>query len=1585
MTLVAKGWSVPTTSSCSVARTSMPNDKPLPAIPTARPLPTVLTIEARRHRLRFIRQVLREDASDSISENAKETWAQCIEEALDELSASMTRGGWLGGIKQGRELLAHKRVAQQKALAQDAQEALKHPKKSASQKTGSPDIPSSGSPSKLTLNQVKDLVAQSHTPAPKSVAKHLLLCVAPLGSRLAISRTAGVVLPASASCKFSNGVFTLPDEGQSTILLGLDGWDSIISPDEGPTRLVGGTFSFVGVASSTQHALLSKALRVATYVHLSLVLEQHFLSSSHVQLHFPKPRVAATHRSFQSHQTAHQEDTRARQQRNSFLPTPGGILSYLSKKAGLYRSNSSTSVSSRGTSFDLSRPPTVEDSPIASVDTSSTPSRRFSFVHDVRPSFLKPTSPKPGPELPFATLVHNIEQCKELYSTSTGVVVKPPTLIVGLAEKEKQYPERKLKGDERTGLSSILGWDGKESRGKGMSGTSGFVRHQGISALYSLYVPSSESTTPSSSESTSPSRASLVIPDARPSLIACGQPRWVSYRYYSRDQSLDKCLGEVITEWVSCSGLHCSESSQCKLKRGEHEMRFIHGGVCIAVKVQQAEEEAPWREDDIEMWQSCDVCGAQTKQTIMSDGTYLFSFAKFIELLVYSPEIHRLHPTLCDHTSPSPSPSSPSSPSSPKSTTSPPSNRPSLSILRHFRRGSGTVSFSLTAIDEIFELKVPRLQILRMYGEKASKESPTTGTRTSTSMVSTISEVEERSTEAEKRVLRREIKTWWEGVADHIDKLEGVFNGEDPNAFRKSLPRLPSSDDPFDDDIDDMDVATPTKATITGLPISLTPLSFPQSSSNDYFVHHHAHSISSNSSTSTQTVSATTTNATPAPAPAPAPSADPAELLSRLRHTFQRIEQSLYYQLSKSPLSSLNDVRRSFLCASMGASKRLAAWQQKHLPADVAEAVGNTVLCVEPEWWAKGCHAVPGSNVVVRENDWGSIIAFTLGTVDYQHELASMALPRSARAQPSSPASTSPSTTTSTGTSFFSPSRGFRFFTSSTQSQPDPDQEDVVWYEPESFSSVISRKEHPKDATYLLSIREVLRQRAAVDGPSTLSPSRFVPSAGQGSAGSKSANGAPPSAWAKPDVQVSMEAADGIVSCLPENAESAGRILQEIESAEVSRPGSAMSGALGSLEGYIRRGKSGSTLSVSTKSDATIGKERSSPAESAPPPEVPPKELEDGHLDAGHGATASGASPIPSTHSTLSLSSAFSSGLGYAMRLISTQVEPEKPTLPSKGPHGLLSTDGIYIDDKPHIKYDWTVGKRLKFSCTAYYAKQFDLLRRRCGIEDWFLHSLSRSANWAAEGGKSRANFWKTSDDRLIIKTLVNAWNVADLQVLLELAPSYFRYMDTTAKRATVLAKLLGFYTIEIRNLETGTVQARADLLVMENLFYSHKIVKTFDLKGIQGRKIKPGDDGTHHSKTLFDGEWIEGQQRTLTLVQPHSKAILREAIRNDAEFLAKSNIMDYSLLLGVDEENKQIACGLVDTIGSYTFAKTLEYKAKQGLNSGKEVTVIPPAEYQERFVNALERYFLPCPDKWSQPMDGVKVSGDPNSLPSVL
>lgn len=150
--------------------------------------------------------------------------------------------------------------------------------------------------------------------------------------------------------------------------------------------------------------------------------------------------------------------------------------------------------------------------------------------------------------------------------------------------------------------------------------------------------------------------------------------------------------------------------------------------------------------------------------------------------------------------------------------------------------------------------------------------------------------------------------------------------------------------------------------------------------------------------------------------------------------------------------------------------------------------------------------------------------------------------------------------------------------------------------------------------------------------------------------------------------------------------------------------------------------------------------------------------------------------------------------------------------------------------------------------------------------------------------------------------------------MLIELGPSYFRYMDSTVKKPTVLAKLLGFYTVEIRNLETGNTQSKADLLVMENLFYDKNIVKTFDLKGIQGRRVKANSKSSTGNKTLFDGEWIEGarliflllihidgaalltgQQRALTLLHPHAKIALQDAIKSDSEYLSKANIMDYS------------------------------------------------------------------------------------------
>lgn len=369
-----------------------------------------------------------------------------------------------------------------------------------------------------------------------------------------------------------------------------------------------------------------------------------------------------------------------------------------------------------------------------------------------------------------------------------------------------------------------------------------------------------------------------------------------------------------------------------------------------------------------------------------------------------------------------------------------------------------------------------------------------------------------------------------------------------------------------------------------------------------------------------------------------------------------------------------------------------------------------------------------------------NFISPSLSSADYQRELGSMSLGRLASSTTSVP---SPAFTPATNQSSFF---GNKLFGSST-AQPDPDQEDVVWHEPEAHSAVVSRKEHPRDHTSILSIREVLRNKSTIEGVSGLS-SRT------GSAdGSKSRNAsglALPSARAKPVTEISKLAAGGEVGGLPES-ESAGKILQEIDTASTDSHTSSAADSESSKsrfgEAHIRRG--GASSLVSDRSDSTIGPEKEVP------PALPLKDDE------------------PTTPGPAQSGSFFAvtNTITSAMRfMLSPNDHSQAFSQPFKNQHSLLNTDAFNIDERPHIKYDWMIGKRMKFSCTVYYAKQFDGLRRRCGIEDIFLKSLGRSTNWAAEGGKSKANFWKTSDDRFIIKTLVNAWNVADLYAY----PFYF-------------------------------------------------------------------------------------------------------------------------------------------------------------------------------------------------------------------
>ncbi|KAI0631410.1 hypothetical protein C8Q77DRAFT_1218908 [Trametes polyzona] len=1567
-------------------------EKPLPDLPsssrTSRHTPNLtFTIEARAHLHRFVARAL--DEEPDIRD--RDTWSERIEAALDELGASISRGGWLAGLRRARYVRKRRHDEEVRRRAEERAKKDKEEEEKAKGKTvkgrsrmrevvlddSRSEIVPTDEERNAALAQLRDLALRPSIPTPKPSLKHLLLAVSGLNGQAAEpAEDMGFRLVRPAiGCTFRAGEFVLPkaaapiDETDAAILYGLDEWDACLLTVPDPLQVVGGTFRLKGLYSPAQYGALCRVLRLSVFMYLSLLLEQDLLSNSHVQMHYPKPAIP-TLPSFPTavERSSSTPDVKDKSKRDS----GSGLWSFLTKKTEdfIQRASNVAPVAVRRGSLEL--PLTQKFSRHTSLphrpDGGFLP-RRLSLLSTVSSRLSQEGSGEPN-NLPYTTGARRIDSWKDLLSTTPGVVFSPPRFLLDIAEQERKDPGRRLAGDEKAALTSILGWHGKESLVRGIVGMAGFVRHQGLLALYSEHVPGTSSIVsppPTPNQSTGLSSAEALLPLR----VACsGLPRkWIHYRYYERSQRWDDTLGEAIVRWCTTAEDPCAHPD-CHFQRAEHDMRWVHGGVRLLATVSLPSQTGPSSavDDDVYMWHGCAICGKESRKEVLHDGAYLFSFAKYLELLIYSPAIHTLQPPLCEHTTLPPKPWGPADLPVPQVR---------LNILRRFSHKGRIVTFTLSEVKDIFEVRVPRLQILRRKG----------GDKKPVNVQQELSQSPSSSPD-EKRMLRREIMRWWQGLSDHMDQLEDKFMTENPSSFHKTLPRLPSTDDSIDDEDS---LPTPTGQPLPPPTTPSTPTakdSFGSSSSYPFLsIPIPIPKVLSAPGSGRTSPSASTPIPSPGGGGSPgvvvtSDDADSLQLLSGLRHKFQRTEQELYAELSQTPDKNLNDVRRSFVTAARGATRRLAAWEKKHscrLPAGTD--LSDAPISPEPEWWKSGCHAVPGGSIIVREDDWGSIIAFTLSSVDYQRELSNMNSGRNFTPVP-------PTTPSVVRPSLFRAGESLkRLVSGTTPQQPDPDHDDSGWQEPETYSAVISRKEHPREPVSLISIRDVLRQKASVD--SGTSSSLLSPT---GSGGSKSSGvESPRSVRAKPAVEVSPLAADGRVSGMPEAVEVAGKILHELEA--VAKPANSSRTSLsltdsrrsssGIVETNIRRGKASSIVSDSDGS--TVGLDSTSSIATQPPPPLPPKDGESSRKS----ALPPEPEPEPEPPATpaksgppSSFTSTFTNSLTSAMRYVLKPGEPARP--PTGTPHhGLLSTDHPPIDDRPHIKYDWTIGKRLRFSCTVYYAKQFDTLRKRCGVEDVFLKSLARSENWAAEGGKSRSNFWKTTDNRFIIKTLVNAWNVADLQVLIELGPSYFKYMEATTSRPTVLAKLLGFYTVEIKNLESGTTQAKADLLVMENLFYDQKISKTFDLKGIQGRKVKASSGSG--SKTLFDGEWIEGQQRTLTLVRPHSKVILQEAVTADCEFLARSNIMDYSLLLGIDEENKQMVCGLVDTIGSYTFAKTLEYKAKQGLNSGKEVTVVPPHEYQERFVTAMDDYFLACPDKWSRPLDNSVVPSDYRDLPSVL
>jgi Phosphatidylinositol-4-phosphate 5-Kinase len=190
----------------------------------------------------------------------------------------------------------------------------------------------------------------------------------------------------------------------------------------------------------------------------------------------------------------------------------------------------------------------------------------------------------------------------------------------------------------------------------------------------------------------------------------------------------------------------------------------------------------------------------------------------------------------------------------------------------------------------------------------------------------------------------------------------------------------------------------------------------------------------------------------------------------------------------------------------------------------------------------------------------------------------------------------------------------------------------------------------------------------------------------------------------------------------------------------------------------------------------------------------------------------------------------------------------------------------------------------------------------------------------------------------------------------------------------------------------------------MENLFFEYPPTRVFDIKGsnraryvadddsctfeealLRRRRKRKSEKGIASSaefieldcetpqkssaKVLLDDNFVRLSGGRPFPLKKRAKEYLEKAVMNDSTFLSVINVVDYSILVGVDEASYSIKVGIIDFKRQYDFLKKMEHMSKSvGMLTGQaEPTIIEPQHYKRRFQAAIEKYFLEVPDVWSE------------------
>ncbi|ANB11845.1 1-phosphatidylinositol-4-phosphate 5-kinase [Sugiyamaella lignohabitans] len=257
----------------------------------------------------------------------------------------------------------------------------------------------------------------------------------------------------------------------------------------------------------------------------------------------------------------------------------------------------------------------------------------------------------------------------------------------------------------------------------------------------------------------------------------------------------------------------------------------------------------------------------------------------------------------------------------------------------------------------------------------------------------------------------------------------------------------------------------------------------------------------------------------------------------------------------------------------------------------------------------------------------------------------------------------------------------------------------------------------------------------------------------------------------------------------------------------------------------------------------------------------------------------------------------------------------------------------------------------------AYSPIVYHYIRTLCGIDyQEFLNSfvLHSDLTKTKSPGKSGSDFLFTPDGKYIIKTIKRKEHKVISNV--DFLGDYYNHIK--AHPSTQLPFYLGNYTLLADGKKTHFV-------VMKNLLQKETEL-IYDLKGSShGRHAGPRKD--NRGRVVFkDLDWIDKNEAISMTQEDRDKLMVQ--VSKDVDLLMRHNIMDYSLLVGLQTDTgtceQRPVIGMIDTLCPFGWRKRAENLSKSLFLGASAIDVVHPEKYGTRFLNFVQSAVIPGPGR---------------------